>query len=403
MLRITLNFFSFQTTLTRLFDRNVLRFQWRLIFTHNNTVLKSNAQPFHGAPGRRLELFLEHILAERAHNITLNDRLDLAHRLTNALYLLLKNGLVLNTAMDVDNILFFSVFDAWSTSVVERGGREGENSSSEQDDFVVEFKRALEHIPDKLRSQDEEDQRTAAVEQVLRKLKEQARHGSSPTSSHETVDGLMVVPSIAINGRVILFTQDELRTSNMYSRLNLWELLCLGQELGTLMSYQRETDNASETSSSNDVGTDGYVSETLQKHSPTTIAYAAAIRQRLLEKSDPWNGLRELYQQARAHLKVDLKTPRPLLPPFHVYAMLDPISTAAQNWLPLLDILNRVFNADVKILLNPSSSLKEYPLNRWYRQVRLCTANIYITHNVCGSVFSYVFFFRLYGSRKVSL
>uniref|UniRef100_A0A7E4VIA0 UDP-glucose:glycoprotein glucosyltransferase n=1 Tax=Panagrellus redivivus TaxID=6233 RepID=A0A7E4VIA0_PANRE len=50
-----------------------------------------------------------------------------------------------------------------------------------------------------------------------------------------------------------------------------------------------------------------------------------------------------------------------------VVAIVDPLSKSAQKIAPILDLLAKVINADVKIVMNPKAKLSELPLKRFYR------------------------------------
>ncbi|WEW60518.1 killer toxin resistant protein [Emydomyces testavorans] len=56
-------------------------------------------------------------------------------------------------------------------------------------------------------------------------------------------------------------------------------------------------------------------------------------------------------------------------PVIQVVASLDPASETAQRFVPILKVLSELKGTSVKVFLSPTSSLKELPIKRFYRQV----------------------------------
>uniref|UniRef100_A0A914V212 UDP-glucose:glycoprotein glucosyltransferase 1 n=1 Tax=Plectus sambesii TaxID=2011161 RepID=A0A914V212_9BILA len=54
---------------------------------------------------------------------------------------------------------------------------------------------------------------------------------------------------------------------------------------------------------------------------------------------------------------------------FDIVAVVDPLSREAQKLAPVLSVLRRVVNADVKVVMNPRPKLSELPLKRFFRLV----------------------------------
>ncbi|RCN41203.1 UDP-glucose:Glycoprotein Glucosyltransferase [Ancylostoma caninum] len=56
-------------------------------------------------------------------------------------------------------------------------------------------------------------------------------------------------------------------------------------------------------------------------------------------------------------------------PVLDVVAVVDPLTRSAQKLAPILDVLRKTVNCDLKIVLNPKPKLSEMPLKRYYRYV----------------------------------
>lgn len=55
----------------------------------------------------------------------------------------------------------------------------------------------------------------------------------------------------------------------------------------------------------------------------------------------------------------------PDLPAFRIEAILDPVSSAAQKMAPILMVLQKLYNLNVKIYMNCKEKLSEMPLKRF--------------------------------------
>lgn len=100
--------------------------------------------------------------------------------------------------------------------------------------------------------------------------------------------------------------------------------------------------------------------------------FAMEIRNRAMQSTDLWPLPEKLYHDSRSILKISVPRPNLSLPaPLHLYGVIDPLSPQAQGLIPIFEILNKVLNVELHIVMNPAMKLKEYPLMRWYRQVRV--------------------------------
>lgn len=59
----------------------------------------------------------------------------------------------------------------------------------------------------------------------------------------------------------------------------------------------------------------------------------------------------------------------PNSPAFHIEAIVDPVSTAAQKMAPILMVLREVANMDITLFMNSQDKLSEMPLKSYYRYV----------------------------------
>lgn len=302
-------------------------------------------------------------------DIKLTDRLVLAQNVLDALGILFDSGIKFSNAESLDAVVFSHLFDTWSEDILQR------TTSAEQrvrvQRTIAGLKRGLETANSCATVQHLHGEAAmGSLTPLLRTLKEQVDYTNGQSNDHHT--RVVALPCLAINGRVTLFTKEQLQQSNFLMLLNFREFLALGHELGTVvgsgLTTNKHAADAEDPLSGRSANV--VVPRFLKTYNSSVIGFAGSVRQRLLEGADIWSGPREIYQQSRGVLKVHLGPACSSVPsPLSVYAILDPISSASQVWIPLLDIVNRVLNVDVHILLNPSLQLKEYPLNRWYRQV----------------------------------
>lgn len=97
-----------------------------------------------------------------------------------------------------------------------------------------------------------------------------------------------------------------------------------------------------------------------------SVAVLSTFLKRQIEESgEVWTFPEQLFKEMKKTIKLTLPTPEPLL---KLYAILDPLSPQAQTMLPILKLLNDDLSAEINIVFNPAPELKEYPLNRWYKQ-----------------------------------
>ena len=68
------------------------------------------------------------------------------------------------------------------------------------------------------------------------------------------------------------------------------------------------------------------------------------------------------------HSVLHIEAPEPG-PTFDLVAVLDPVSRGAQKFLPIIEALSEVVNADIKIFFNCREKLSEMPLKSFYRFV----------------------------------
>ncbi|CAJ0583195.1 unnamed protein product, partial [Mesorhabditis spiculigera] len=69
------------------------------------------------------------------------------------------------------------------------------------------------------------------------------------------------------------------------------------------------------------------------------------------------------------HSTVSLHADDPLRATIDVVAVIDPLSREAQKLSPILQLLRKSINCDLKLIMNPKSKLSELPLKRFYRYV----------------------------------
>ncbi|VDK63050.1 unnamed protein product [Cylicostephanus goldi] len=75
-----------------------------------------------------------------------------------------------------------------------------------------------------------------------------------------------------------------------------------------------------------------------------------------------------------------------------VVAVVDPLSGSAQKLAPILDLLRKAVNCDLKIVLNPKGKLSELPLKRFYRYVGAPELQFDEAGNVAANQAKYVFY-----------
>lgn len=114
------------------------------------------------------------------------------------------------------------------------------------------------------------------------------------------------------------------------------------------------------------------------------------VRNRVLQKSEVWSLPKKLFEETKSILRLQLSPPQPSIPtPLSIYGILDPLSGQAQGFIPIFEVLNKALNIEVNLIMNPAMTLKEYPLMRWYRQVRIHKLCIHIFMHSCIHAFMY--------------
>jgi len=98
----------------------------------------------------------------------------------------------------------------------------------------------------------------------------------------------------------------------------------------------------------------------------------AAIRSEVLShgKSERFTQPAKIFDMVPSAFRLHLPRAQPqAASPITIYGILDPLSEVAQSASAALALFGMVFNAEVKLVLNPQMRVTEYPLKRYYREV----------------------------------
>eukprot|EP00930_Biecheleria_cincta_P072251 TRINITY_DN5967_c0_g1_i2.p1 TRINITY_DN5967_c0_g1~~TRINITY_DN5967_c0_g1_i2.p1 ORF type:complete len:1690 (-),score=292.49 TRINITY_DN5967_c0_g1_i2:441-5483(-) len=98
----------------------------------------------------------------------------------------------------------------------------------------------------------------------------------------------------------------------------------------------------------------------------------AAIRSAVLShgKNERFTQPAKIFDMVPSAFRLHLPPALPqVASPITIYGILDPLSEVSQSASAALALFGMVFNAEVKLVLNPPMRVTEYPLKRYYREV----------------------------------